>query len=69
MEPWDIKRQRKEVMNQLVIKRERLSEALKDNDFVAYKINLSLCRNLSAKIHELTDLYEQAIDNEMKGWK
>lgn len=68
MEAWDIKRLRQQKISELEIKRQQLSEALKNNDFDSYKINLGLCRNLSATINELTELYEQAIDREVRGW-
>ena len=66
MEAWDIKRLRQQKISELEIKRQRMKEALKNNDFDSYKINLGLCRNLSATINELTELYEQAI--EVRGW-
>ena len=68
MEAWDIKRLRQQKISELEIKRQRMKEALKNNDFDSYKINLGLCRNLSATINELTKLYEQAIDREVRGW-
>ena len=68
MEAWDIKRLRQQKISELEIKRQRMKEALKNNDFDSYKINLGLCRNLSATINELTELYEQAIDREVRGW-
>ena len=68
MEAWDIKRLRQQKISELEIKRQRMEEALKNNDFDSYKINLGLCRNLSATINELTKLYEQAIDREVRGW-
>ena len=68
MEAWDIKRLRQQKISELEIKRQRMKEALKNNDFDSYKINIGLCRNLSATINELTKLYEQAIDREVRGW-
>ena len=68
MEAWDIKRLRQKKISELELKRQQLNEALKNNDYNSYKINLGLCRNLSATINELTELYEQAIDKEVRGW-
>ena len=69
MEPWDIMRQKQQLIKEMISKRIQMEQALERSDYESYKVLLSVCRNISKGINDLEQQYQDAIDKEMRGWK